>query len=661
MKWIIRLLGLVLVMAAIVLGALFFLPGDRIAKIAADQISAMTGRQVTMAGETRLSFYPVLGISTGKVAVANAGWSEAGPMISADSFKVGVDPSVLWGGDIRITGLEAVNPTILLERAADGRVNWELGVEGVAPSGKAAEPGKPAQSRTLALTLDRALITGATLRYIDHGTGQQNTLANSDLDLRWPAYQGEATFDAVLRPTGQDVKISGALGTVAKFIEGGISEMQATLTAPGGSLSFDGRGATLPQLAGAFNADLKDTAKFLGAVGISGVDIPKGLGRAITAKGDLTITDDMRITLRDGSLKLDHNSLNIAADVNLAGARPKVNAQLRAGALDLSALASGNSTGAGGSGGSGGGATTTGTAVSTGWSKDRIDASALGLLDGKIALVASALDFGTFNFGKTRILTTIHKSRAVFDLSELNGYGGLVSGEFVVNNRSGLSVGGDMNAKGINMKTLLTDAAGIGRFSTSGAASLKFLGVGASVDAIMKSLKGSASVRTGKGHISGFDLDKLMRSGNGTGGTTVFDRMSASFIISGGQMQNNDLTMSMPLAKATGAGRIGLGNQDIDYTFTPTILTGKKDRGLAIPVRIHGPWSNPRFTPDLEKAIDLNLKEEKKKLEKKARKEVNKRLEKELGVKTEEGQSVEDAVRKKLEKDAAKEIFKLFD
>lgn len=656
MKWIIRLIGLLVVIVAIFLGALFFLPGERIAKIAADQIKAMTGRQVEMSGDIKLSFYPVLGISTGRVTVANADWSDAGAMISADSFKLGVDPSVLWGGDIRITGLEAVNPKILLERAADGRVNWDLGVEGVAPS-DTAEPGKPAQSRALALTLDRALVTGATLTYVDHASGQRTTLANSDFDLRWPAYQGEATFEATIRPADQDVDISGQLGTVAKFIEGGISDITALVSAPGGTLQFQGRGDTKPELTGRLNADLKDTGKFLASLGLAGVDIPNGLGRVLKADGEVTFTRDLRATLRNGTVQLDHNRMNVAADMAIGGDKPRINAQLRAGALDFSELASGNSAPSGG----GGGGQSTGTAVQSGWSKAAIDASALALIDGEVALVAEKLDFGTFNFGKTRILTTINNSRAVFGLRELQGYGGTVTGEFVANNRSGLSVGGDMAANGINMKSLLTDAAGINRFSTTGTARLKFLGVGQSVDAIMKSLSGNASVSTGSGHISGFDLDKLMRSGNGTGGTTVFDSLSASFSIKDGQMFNNDLAMSMPLAKATGQGRIGLGNQDIDYTFTPSLLAGENTRGLAIPVRIHGPWSNPRFTPDLEKAIDLNLKEEKKKLKKKAKREVNKLLEKELGVQAEEGQSTEDALRKKLEKEAARELFKLFD
>ena len=89
-------------------------------------------------------------------------------------------------------------------------------------------------------------------------------------------------------------------------------------------------------------------------------------------------------------------------------------------------------------------------------------------------------------------------------------------------------------------------------------------------------------------------------------------------------------------------------------------------------MRIRGPWANPRITPDLEKAIDLNLKaekekleqkvrEERKKLEDKAQKEINRTIEKELGVTVDEGQSLEDAFQKKLENEAAKGLLKLFE
>lgn len=648
MRWIFRLIGLVVVVCAIVLGALFFLPGERIAKIAAEQISKATGRQVTMQGDTRISFYPILGVSTGAVEVANADWSDAGPMLRAASLKIGVEPKALFGGDIRITGLEAVDPEIRLERAADGRVNWNLGVEGVAPSGLAEDGVTPATSRRLALTLDRALITGATVLYTDHGRGETQAFRDMDFDLRWPDYEGTATFEAVLRQAGDPVTISGTLDRVGAFIDGAVSDVAATIRGAGGTVGFSGRAGVQPQLDGRLEIDLSSTQAFLAGLGLGAVDLPQGFGQSVKGAAQVTLTEAMRLSLREMVLGLGGNSLSGAADIDLSGAVPRINAQLNAGALDLSRLAGADSNAGGGGGDSG-------------WSTAPIDASGLRLVNGEVALVADSIDLGDLKLGQTRALMTLDTARAVFGLRELRAYDGLITGEFVVNNRKGLSVGGSLQASGINLETFLSDAMGIRRFAASASGDLSFLGAGASVQAIMDSLGGKGAVRTGRGVISGIDLDRLMRSGDLTGGTTVFDAMSASFTIDKGNLYNRDLVMSLPLARASGEGRVGLGGRDIDYLFTPVLLEGETRNGLAIPVRIRGPWANPKITPDLEKALDLNLKEERKKLEAEAEDKLNRAVQKELDLTPQEGQSTEDALKEKLEDKAMRKLKKLFE
>jgi AsmA protein len=194
---------------------------------------------------------------------------------------------------------------------------------------------------------------------------------------------------------------------------------------------------------------------------------------------------------------------------------------------------------------------------------------------------------------------------------------------------------------------------GVSRFSASASGEANLLGSGNSVDAIMKSLSGSGRFATGRGVISGIDLDRLMRAGDVSGGTTVFDTLSASFTIDKGNLYNQDLAMKLPLARAEGKGRIGLGAQDIDYLVTPVLLEGENSQGLAIPVRIQGPWESPRIVPDMEKAIDMNLKAEREKLEEKAKER--------LGITSQEGQSLEDAARDKLEEGAKRKLRKLFE
>ena len=86
-----------------------------------------------------------------------------------------------------------------------------------------------------------------------------------------------------------------------------------------------------------------------------------------------------------------------------------------------------------------------------------------------------------------------------------------------------------------------------------------------------------------------------------------------------------------------------------------------KDRGLAVPVRISGPWSDPKISADVKAVIDLNFREEVDRAEEKAKQKIEQKLEEELGLTRPDGQSVEDAVKDRLEDKLKKELFKIFD
>ena len=53
MRWVVRAFLLVVILGIGLVAAVFMLPGDRIAKLASDQITNLTGRTVTMSGDTR--------------------------------------------------------------------------------------------------------------------------------------------------------------------------------------------------------------------------------------------------------------------------------------------------------------------------------------------------------------------------------------------------------------------------------------------------------------------------------------------------------------------------------------------------------------------------------------------------------------------------------
>lgn len=652
MKIIGRIIWALLLTVVVTVVLLLFLPADRIARLAAEQIQAQTGRDVSITGDVSMTLWPVLGVSAGEIEVGNADWARQGSMLTARNAAIGIDAMALLSGEIKITNIEAASPTIRLESRKDGRASWVFtDASGEAAFETETTPDREAQ----AFSLQKLTVTDATLIYDAEGSDLVS-YSGVDLALDWPERLGAADIQATLRPAGADVDVVATINGFAGFIAGDVQPVVARIKTSGGSLSLNGRASTAGDVAGRLGLKLSDTDAFLRALGLDGADLPRGLGRSVDMDADLTLTSDRRLSLRGMQADLGGNTITGAADISLNGT-PQINAQISAGALDLKGATQGDSSSASSAG-----------SVGTGWPKDSIDASGLAAFNGEIALTASSIDLGSFQLGKTRALIKNDRSRMVFEMREVQAYDGTVSGEFVMNNRGGLSVGGKIFAKSVSVQKVLRDAMDVERLTGNGDAEISFLGSGSNVDAIMRSLSGNGALRLGQGTIQGLDLNTLMGSGNGSGGTTVFDSLGATFAINAGNLRNDDLLFVLPNYEARGKGRVGLGAQDIDYLFTPAALRANSGKGFAIPVSIKGPWSNPRIQPDLEAAINLNLAEEKAKLKEKAKAleddtkaRAQEKLEKELGVSTQDGQSVEDAVKKKLEDKLKGELFKLFD
>ncbi len=649
MRWIFRIIGILVLFCVIAVGSLFLLPAERVARIAADQIQNLTGRDVKITGNVAMTLWPVLGATVEGLEVGNADWSEQGPMLTANNAALGIDAAALLSGEIRIKNIEAQSPTIRLESRADGRASWIF----TDASGEAQiETGTTPDTAPQAFSIEKLKVTDATLIYDAEGADLVS-YSGVDLDLDWPDPAGGASIDAIIRPAGAPVRVQATIDLFQSFLAGDIRPVSVTLAAAGGSVALNGRAGISGEVAGKMTTNLPDTDGYLKALGLGGAALPAGLGKSLQADGDVTLTAERRLSLRSFTAGLGgNNQISGDVDVSLNGT-PNITANLNAGDLDLKAL-----TGASSGNASGG-------SVGSGWSKDPIDASGLSAFNAEIALRASSVDLGSMRFGPTRTVLRNDRARMVFELREVQAYEGTLSGEFVMNNRSGLSVGGKLFGNGLQVQPLLADLADVTRLTGAANAEVQFLGVGQSIDTIMRSLSGRGALQVGRGTIEGFNLDQLMRTGNAKGGTTVFNSLGATFTMESGNLVNNDLLASLKNFETRGAGRIGLGAQDIDYTFTPTALKANDGKGLAIPVRIRGPWADPKIQPDLEAAIDLNLKEEKKKIETKVKSEIEKRVQKELGVVAEEGQSIEDAIEKKIEKKLEDEIGnrlkKLFD
>lgn len=647
MRWILRLFGVVFGLVALVVVVLFLLPAERIAHLATQQFEASTGRALHVGGTVRPSVWPVLGVSVSEVSLANADWSSEGPMLQAASLDVGVDLAALVGGDIKVQRMEFRSPRILLERHADGRGNWEIALSAAGVDG----PAQGAAGTQRNIALERAEITDASVTFVDHGTGMTYALSALDAELRMPDFAGPANLSGRGMLGGQPLELALGIGGLEGFIAGRVVPLRVEAALAGTQLDFDGRAGLQPLAAeGRANIRLGSLSALMAALGQDGADLPAAVG-AVSLAGQVTVAPTGSVHLREAQIDLGSNRLNGAADLTLDGPRPRLAAQLSAGALDFAALAGGN-----GGGGS----------AQPGWPREAIDVSALSAMDAEVLFSAASVDLGMTRAGTTRMLMTLDRARAVFDFRELRLFEGLVVGEFVVNGRSGLSVGGNLRANGLNLLPLLRETAGFERLAGTGDAELRFLGVGNSIDAIMRSLSGQGAIQFGRGEIIGFDLAGMLRtldmSYMGEGNRTIFDSITGSFAIEGGVLRNEDLQLTATAVRAGGRGVVNLGAQTLDYRVTPVALAGEDGTGgLRVPLLVTGPWSEPRFRLDLEGLAEQRLLQERERLEALAREQASQAIGQQLGLEAVEGETLEGTARRALEESGLGGLLQLFE
>lgn len=634
MRWIVRILAGVLTLVVLGFGALALIPAERVAQVAAGEFERITGRALTIEGSVRPSFWPVLGVQTGPVTVANADWSTAGPLLRAEGVAIAADMRALLRGEVRITGLTLDAPALVLERNAAGEANWQ---GGATPTG--AEPGAVAP-----FALDAARITGGSLRWIDHAAGRDVVLTGIAAEAALPAFDGPATVTGSAQIDGAPVGIEARIDRFAEFAAGRVVPVEARLTAGGSSVALEGRAGSSPAVAeGRLEADLADLAALAALAGAAAPELPEGLGRRDRRlTGQVTLAPAGSLHLRGGTLQLDGNALALEADLTFPDPRPRLAARITAGTVTLRGLGGGGAAAA---------------PDDPGWSAAGIDVSALGAMDAEVSFAAEALDLGMARTGPARVTMVLDRARAVFETRGIAAYGGAIAGQFVVNGRGGLSVGGDLTLAGLAMEPLLRDLAGWDRLIAAGDVRLKFLGVGNSMAAIMASLSGEGRLTLGRGEIRGLDLAGMLRtldaSHVGEGARTIFDSLGASFTMDKGVLRSDDLKLVAPLLDATGKGTVGIGARVLDYRLVPRAMAQADGTGgISVPLLITGPWSAPRFRLDLQALADQKLEEEKARLEAEARARAQAAVEAkaaELGVVPQEGESLEDAARRRAQ------------
>lgn len=649
MRLIKAIVAMLIGVAILLGGALLILPTQRIAVLAAQQFEAATGRSLQFGGDVRASFYPVIGATAQNVRIGNPQWASDTPMLAAAEMDIGVNLFALFRGDIVVERIILQDPQLHILRDAEGQLNWAFGRTSTTASAPDTSEGAT-ERRQRNVSLTEARIIGGNLHVEDAQSGTDMHITGLDATLHLEGLSGPADISASGSLNGQSFQVTATTDNAERLISGAVSAVSVDATVAGATLAFSGRaGLQDLVLEGQLQTQASALRPMMQLAGQTGGSVaPQFLPLEMT--GQVTRTADGMLYGRDLQLRAGGVRLTGAADLGFGAERPHLSGQFSGDVLDLRSAAA---TGQGGQGGQTGG---------SGWSRTVIDASVLAALDTDVSLTLAGLRTDATTLGRLRVGVAIDRARAVFDLREVALFGGQMTGEFVMNNRSGLSVGGDLRLRAIDLLPLLTEMADYRRLQGMANMDLQFLGVGNNLHDIMNSLRGEGTLALSQGEIIGFDLAGMLRnldmSYMGEGNRTVYQSVNGSFTIADGVLRNEDLRLEARQFSVTGRGQVGLGQRNLDYRIVPAAVRG--DETLRVPLMMTGPWDSPRFRLDLEalareqtrlerERLEEIAREEALRLEERARNQVERRLQQDFGVERQEGERIEDTLRRGLE------------
>ncbi|MEX2520696.1 MAG: AsmA family protein [Paracoccaceae bacterium] len=278
---------LALLAGAAVVAVVALLPAERIARLVGDQVEAATGRTLALTGSLKPSFWPVIGVETGAVALANAEWGEAPALVSAAGARIGIEVIPLLSGEIRVREVRLVDPVISLEVNEAGEANWDFGGGESADSGAGA--GGNTEAFLTALKLDEAVMENGEFRYSDRRNGAAFALEQVHLTAAAPGLDSELTLSGEAVWRGEPATVALSLSTPAAALRGERVDIRLDLKSAPVSAAFDGAATpgAAPAATGAFRLSAKDPAALLAWA--SGGPAPA----ALTGVGDLSLSGDI--------------------------------------------------------------------------------------------------------------------------------------------------------------------------------------------------------------------------------------------------------------------------------------------------------------------------------------------------------------------------------
>lgn len=641
-----------LLIAVVCILPFVFDPNDFKPEIAA-AVKEKTGRELVLDGELKLSLFPWVGVSTGKIALSNTPGFQDRPFATIEESNVKVLLLPLLSKKVEVDRIVLKGLTLNLVRNKQSISNWDdLTTKTVAPAtvaGKQDEQPTP-KAAPATFTIGGIAIENAQINWDD--LKAEEHIEIKDLNLNTDKFAFDEPMAIAVSLTAldsrskavQSIKLSTELSVNEKLDAFALrhSDLQVTtsgeavpgktlttaLTVADAALDMNQQTAKIYGLqiksgdvtlaaVEMTGTSIKDKPSFQGPVTVApfspakviqqlAISLPamqdtNALGK-LSANFDLTATADSA-DLQSLVMMLDDTKIKGSVAVKNFSL-PTVNFNLDIDALDADRYLSPPDK-----------------------SSKPIASPAVSLAAGASALPVETLRKlnanGTVALGKLKVrglaMQDIHINLNAKDgtittqQSVKQLYQGSYSGNLNMNTRddkSTLAVNEKIDH--VQIEPLLKDYQGKARMSGIVNASAQLQGQGNNTDELKASLKGQLSFLFKDGVLKGFNLQKIIDEGkalikvsalpaDAKNDQTLFSEMSGTAMIANGLLQNNDLVAKSSKLHVDGKGNLNLISEAVDYKIDAKLINAEEPEQIkgAATINIAGTFDNPSYSIDI--------------------------------------------------------------
>ena len=586
----------VAVIFVIAIGAVFIATFDanQYKQDLSDLVRENTGRDLEFYGDVGLTFYPALGMKLGALSLSNAAGFDSAPMVKVKKVSVSVDVASIIAFSPEIDQLILDGLNINLQKNVKGITNWDdLTKTTASQSSSTDAPSSTSNPSSKPMKISGAFgglnTTNAQLSWVDAQAGAEYQVTN--LTIKTGRMTPDAPFDLNMQVTLEskdDIKATFDLASQIQYL-------------------FDQGQLNLSDL------DVNILA--------SGAPLPLGkMQLGITSEVIELNPQQRSVSLRGLVLTLDDNEIKgnvTVSDTSL----PALNFKLTSDNLDIDALL-------------GTPPLQSGASTTTEAEPEVIDAAEQDIqislpmdllrtirVEGELAVKQLKMQ----NLLMRDIDFAISANEGVVNLDpiKMSLYDGNFSGQLRIDARGDLpKYRVNKNIQGVQIGKLLTDFSGEDRISGKLNANVSVITQGEWLSALKKNSNGDVKLAFKDGALKGFNIRysiakakaklKSNPAPSPQGRKTDFSSLELSGLIKKGVFISNDLSLQAPFMRVGGEGQVNLNNNTVNYLINAKLVGTTKGQagetadalsGLLIPVRIDGPFANPKIDVQLDEML----------------------------------------------------------